>query len=135
MQISVFGPDTNPSIDKRFMRKSLSYCESEVREGRAKQVDPEDIRRGIQILPKAAKTNPVDSRGSKEQSGCLTAREAALSSEFRGKTSNVATLAGQFEYALEAHILKGRKGTPRACNVIAARVKTVLSKPTFRVTA
>ena len=41
----------------------------------------------------------------------------------------VPLLSQKFEHHLERHILKGKKGVPYTCNVIAAHVKTILSMP------
>jgi hypothetical protein len=126
MRIPVFAVDANPSIDQMLLKKSSSYCEAEVAAGRARQLDDNDIRKGIQIVP--TRSGPkTDIRGSKEQSGCLTARESLLNADYAGTQTDVALLARNYEDRLEHHILQGRKGTPRACDVIAARVKTILT--------
>lgn len=134
MRIPVFAAGTDPAAQQSLVRKSLSYCQAEVIAGRAFQLDPNDIKGGIQLLPSSHIPNKVDARGSREQSGCITARESALNAECDYSQSDVALLSRHYEHRLEQHILKGRKGTPRACDVIAARVKTILSVPVIRTT-
>jgi hypothetical protein len=76
----------------------------------------------------STKVSGSEYRGSPEAHGCLTAQESRLNAEHRSTECDIARLAVQYEGQLERHIAKGRKGTPRACAVIAARVKTILSE-------
>jgi hypothetical protein len=137
MHINIWSHDANPAIDRRLLRRSRAYCETEVREGRAKQLDPDDIRLGIHLFApddviKKAKT---ERRGSPESAGCLTANESSLNADFRGNLADreveaqLRILAAQYESRLEQHEAEGKKGQPRACSVIAAKVKTILSDP------
>lgn len=75
----------------------------------------------------------IEHRGSPESSGCLTARESELNSDYRGHHDDLSHLAQEYENRLDLHISSGRKGLPVACAVIAARVKTMLSEPVIRI--
>jgi hypothetical protein len=132
MQIPIWKHDSNPAIDPRDFRRSRSYCQREVSEGRAREVVPGDISQGIWLTSKQTKwTKAADLRGSPEQFGCLSANEAILNSDYRGRESEIAMLSREYEDRLDKHIAGGKKGTPRMCAVIAARVKTILSDPAF----
>jgi hypothetical protein len=47
MRIPVFARGSNPAIDRRIQKKSLSYATGEVEAGRADWVDPADPAKGI----------------------------------------------------------------------------------------
>lgn len=47
MRIPVFARGSNPAIDRPNQRKSLSYGQMEVAEGRADWIDPDDPSKGI----------------------------------------------------------------------------------------
>jgi hypothetical protein len=128
MRISVFAIDANPAIDTPMIRKSLTYCETEVAADRASWIDLNDVKKGIRLSPQRS-GHKTDIRGSKEQSGCLTAHESTLNAQHRGSEIDISMLSQKYEFRLEQHLLQGRKGTPQACDVIAARVKTILSSP------
>ena len=138
MRIRIFASDANPAIDKFLLKKPVAYCEQEVSEGRARPLKLNDITAGIQLLPseERVKKAKVERRGSPEAHGLLTAYESQLNSEFRGNLSHikkiddqVRMLSRQYEHKLDEHVAKGRRGTPLACAVIAAKVKTILSDP------
>lgn len=131
MNIPIWKHDSNPSIDGRDYRRSRHYCAEEVAAGRARQLDDSDIRKGIQLLPpdEIAKRSKIEHRGSPEAKGCLTAGESELNADYRGKQTEIAHLAFEYEWRLDRHIAEGKKGTPIACSRIAARVKTLLSNP------
>lgn len=127
LRIPIFGVDANPAIDPPILRKSDSYCAAEVSADRARWIS-DNKREGIHLLRVAGKAS-TELRGSREQSGCLTAHESQLNAEYFGSQGDVALLAREYETRLEKHILAGRRGSPRSCGVIAARVKTLLSSP------
>jgi hypothetical protein len=124
----------------------------EVSEGRACQLDTDDIRRGIQLLPPQEKKHKLEPRASREQAGCLTAHESLLNADYRPRgdefdqafdegravplpSIEIPLLAVKYEHHFDRHVerqqRKGERfsGTPRMCDVIAARVKTILSNP------
>lgn len=128
MRISVFAAESNPKVDRPFIRRSLSYCQQEVTAGRAVKLE-DDIRAGIWLVAVGPKAHVSEIRGSAEQRGCLTAAESAMNAQYRGSKKDVASLCREYEDKLDQAIAGGRKGTPLACSVIAAKVKTILSDP------
>jgi hypothetical protein len=131
MRIPVFAIGADPAIDTPFIRKSVSYCKTEVAARRAEYLDPEDIANGIRLVTHTS-IPQSETRGSREQRGCLTSYEAQLNAEYFGSdTRSIGKLSAHYERALESHILAGRKGLPRKCATIAARVKTIMSQPSF----
>src|SRR6185369_285052 len=105
MQIPIWKHDSNPAVDPRDFRRSRSYCQREVIEGRAREVSPGDISRGIWLEPGNVKRpRASDMRGSPEQFGCLTANEAQLNSDYRGRQNEVSLLSREYEERLQKHI-------------------------------
>jgi hypothetical protein len=146
MRIRVFASDSNPDIDPPLLKKPIPYCQGEVDSGRAKLVNADDITAGIHLLPsKEARKHQIDRRGSPESRGLLTAHESHLNAQYHCNSKvdqavadgracfvpsvEVPLLAWDYESKLAKHEAEGRKGTPMACAVIAARVKTLLSDP------
>ncbi len=66
MRIPVFARGANPAIDRPILRKSVTYCDLQVVEGRADYIDFTDKSRGIicrELLyfgPRAIPMEPVD---------------------------------------------------------------------------
>lgn len=140
MRIRVFASDCDPALGRFLLKKSLPYCKTEVRLGRAHPIDPTDITAGIQLVPTdeiVAKNRSVERRGSPEANGCLTANESQLNAGCRislrdtDLTRQLRQLSDAYEFQLEKHERDGRKGMPRACAEIAAKAKTLLSDPSF----
>ena len=47
MRIPVFARGSNPAVDRPILRKSESYCNLQVEEGRADWLDPDDHAKGM----------------------------------------------------------------------------------------
>jgi hypothetical protein len=132
VRIKLYSKTANVEADKPLQKVSEFRAAQLVADHRAFQIDPEDITKGIQ-LREASSGFKTEARGSREQSGSLTAYEAQLNAEYHGSdTRSVGKLSAHYEMALDKHIRDGRKGLPRKCGTIAARVKTILSTPTIR---
>lgn len=151
LRVPIFSIEANPTIDKPFLRKSITYCETEVQAGRARRLDDNDIRVGIQLVPINRKPQ-AEVRGSRERFNCLTADESHLNAECarlyrqhdeytkaiaEGRACllgyvDIPHLIQRYETKLEKYLIDPRrKGTPRQCEAIAARVKTILSQPVY----
>lgn len=131
MRIPVWS-DSTPLDHRHDYRFTRARVDALLADHAALQLDPADITRGIQLLPAdgvARRNQSSEYRGSPESHGCLTANEMALNTDYTGKTEQFHRLSREYENELAKHEAKGRRGTPRACAVIAARVKTVLSDP------
>lgn len=128
MRIKVFGRHANVEADRPIQKVSTFRAEQLVSDNMAERLDDSDWSKGIKMLG-SSKEQQYEARGSREQNGCLTAYEAQLNAECRSDTRSIGKLSQHYEIALENHILKGLKGMPRKCGVIAARVKTILSNP------
>ena len=47
MNLNVYARGSNPAVDRRIQRKSVSFCERQVEEALADWVDPDDHMKGI----------------------------------------------------------------------------------------
>ena len=77
MKISVYARGSNPAVDRHIQRKSLSYCERQVKEALADWVDPSDPTKGIlcrEFLAFGEKLTPA----APEQVSKLTRRRNSL---------------------------------------------------------
>lgn len=128
MRIKLFARNANVEADQPIQKVSLFRADQLVADKMARMLDENDITKGIQSLE--GKPHKSESRGSREQSGCLTAYEAQLNAEYFGSdTRSIGKLSAHYEMALDKHIRDGRNGLPRKCATIAARVKTILTNP------